>query len=406
MDKLILHCDLNNFYASVETLLHPELKETPLAVSGNPEKRHGVILAKNELAKKFGIKTGDVIWEAKRKCPDLVLLPPHFDKYMEYSRRVFELYTRYTDRVEPFGADECWLDCTGSVKLFGDGLSIANSIRKTIREETGLTASVGVSFNKVFAKLGSDLQKPDATTVIDRENYKDRIYGLKASEMLGVGRQTAAKLAKLNIITIGQLAAADKEAIGKNFGIVGERLVECARGEYFEPVREAVLSRKIKSVGHGMTASRDIVTDEDARTLIGYLADLVATRMRRYCVRGSGIAVDLRYSDLTHETKQTKLATAVCTALEIRDAAFSLLKQIRKPKPLRTITISVFDLCDIGVQQLDFLSESHDKNEKLEQAIDKIREKYGNSKLTKADLIAGDFIYDKTDAEDFLPFQR
>ena len=198
MEKIILHCDLNNFYASVECALNPELKDFPLAVAGNKENRHGVVLAKNEIAKKFGVKTGDVIWQAEQKCPGLRVVAPHFDSYTKYSDAIFELYTHYTDMVEPFGSDECWLDVTGCTRLFGDGKQIADSIRARVKKEFGLTLSVGVSFNKVFAKLGSDLKKPDATTVISKDNFKTLVWPLPASDMLMVGKKTSEKLVFLN----------------------------------------------------------------------------------------------------------------------------------------------------------------------------------------------------------------
>ena len=208
MDRIILHCDLNNFYASVETILHPEYKGKPIAVCGDPKKRHGIVLAKSQPAKIMGVKTGDTVWQAQQKCPDITIVAPTFPEYVRYSEEVFNIYTSYTDRVEHFGLDECWLDVTESVKLFGDGKTIADTVRRRVYEETGLTISVGVSFTKSFAKLGSDLKKPDATTVISRENYKNVVWPLNAGEMINVGRSTLKRLNKLNIFTLGDLAHA------------------------------------------------------------------------------------------------------------------------------------------------------------------------------------------------------
>lgn len=407
-DKIILHCDLNNFYASVECELNPEYKGQALAVSGNPEKRHGVVLAKNEIAKKFGIKTGDTIWEAKLKCPDITFVPPHFELYTKYSKQVFDIYSTYTCYVEPFGPDECWLDVTGSTKLFGSGFEIAEKIRKRVKEETGLSISVGVSFNKVFAKMASDMKKPDATTVISRENFKEKIWKLPASDMLMVGRKTAEKLAKLNIHTVGDLANADENLLTYQFGINGKKMKENANGENTESVREYVKSREIESVGHGMTATRDIKNYDDLYSMLCYLADLVATRMRKYNVKGYGVHIDLRSFELKHQSKQRKLLTPTQTAIDIANEAFSLAKEIWQcTPPLRTVTVSVFDLIPSdSAQQLSMFEVQDKKAENIELAMDKIRKKYGKDKIFRANTFGKDFIYDKNDDEDFLPFKR
>lgn len=404
MDRVILHSDLNNFYASVECSIRPELQGKPLAVAGSKEKRHGIVLAKNEIAKACGIKTGDTIWQAKQKCPDLIVVSPHFDLYMSYSEQVFELYTQYTDMVEPFGPDECWLDVTGSTHLFGSGKEIADKIRADIKRKFGLTASVGVSFNKVFAKLGSDIKKPDATTVIDRQNFRSIIWKLPVSDMLMVGKKTAEKLDGINIHTIGDLANADSFALQKLLGVNGISIYKSARGEDTEQVRKYHLSREVKSVGHGMTAVRDITTTEDAQILILYLSDLVATRMRKYGVRGSGISVHIRYSDLSGESKQTNMPLT-CASTIIAENALKLYKEIAT-KPARTITVTVFNLSHGDYMQLSLFGEDVEKAEKLDKAIDIIRAKYGKKSVGIAAMIEQDFIYDKTDSEDFLPFKR
>ncbi len=404
MDRIILHCDLNNFYASVECALNPELKGVPLAVAGSKENRHGVVLAKNEIAKSYGVKTGDVIWQAEQKCPGLQVVTPHFDNYMKYSDAVFELYTHYTDMVEPFGSDECWLDVTGCTRLFGSGKEIADSIRERVKQEFGLTLSVGVSFNKVFAKLGSDLKKPDATTVISRENYRELIWPLPASDMLMVGRKTSEKLKKLNIFIIGDLAAASESLLVSHLGVNGKHILLSARGEDSDPVRKAHLSRQIKSVGHGMTAVKDITLDEDGKALIFYLAGLVASRMRKYKVKGSGVAIHVRFSDLSGVSKQMTVPP-LNTSDKITEAAFKMYKSLAV-KPVRTITVSVFGLSSDEYVQTSMFDTEETKNERLEKAIDKIRSKYGKNSINRATLIDRDFIYDKTDNEDFLPFKR
>lgn len=399
-----MHCDLNNFYASVECALNPELRDFPVAVAGQKQSRHGIVLAKNELAKKFGVKTGDVIWQAQQKCPNLKVVSPHFSHYSKYSEAVTELYTRYTDMVEPFGCDECWLDVTGSKLLFGSGEQIANELRRKVKEEFGLTLSVGVSFNKVFAKLGSDLKKPDATTVISRENFKSLIWPLPASDMIMIGKKTSEKLKKLNIYTLGDLAAADENFLVSHFGINGKRMLECARGLDNEPVRKTHVKREIKSVSHGMTTVKDITSLPDAEALIYYLADLVATRMRKYKVKGCGVATHVRFFDLSWASKQTTVPP-LNTSDAITKHALELYKTIAT-KPVRAITVAVFALQNEEITQTSMFDVSNDKSERLEKAIDKIRAKYGKNTINRAALIEKDFMYDKTDDEDFLPFKR
>ncbi len=408
MDRVILHCDLNNFYATAECVSHAEWRNVPLAVCGDPNARHGIVLAKNEIAKKLGVRTGEAIWEAKRKAPDLVTVPPHFDLYMAYSKQMFALYNEYTDMVEPFGADECWLDVTGSRKLFGDGEQIANKIRERVKKESGLTCSVGVSFNKVFAKLGSDLKKPDATTVISRDNFKQLIWRLSADEMLMIGRRTYEQLKKLNITTIGDLACADSNVLKSTFGINGIRMQAYARGDDNEPVREAVRHREAKSIGHGMTAVRDIETDEDARDLIFYLSEKVAARMRKGNVRGALVSVGMRDNKLFSIVRQRMLPFATYSSDEIASAAFELFLENWNGDPMRTITVSMSKLVPSGEpQQMSFLTDTkrNDKLEKLDETLDYLNGKYGNI-VKRASLIGKDFLYDKTDDEDFLPFQR
>ena len=216
--RVILHSDMNSFYASVEMMLDPSLKGKAVAVCGATEDRHGIVLAKSELAKKAGVKTGMVNWEAKQRCPGLILVPPQYDQYLKYSKLAHQIYYRYTDLVEPFGMDECWLDLTGS-GAYGTGMEIAQKIRTACREELGLTVSIGVSFNKIFAKLGSDLKKPDAVTQITKEDFREKVWPLAAAELIYVGRATEAKLARYGVHTIGELAAIPPEILQKWFGV-------------------------------------------------------------------------------------------------------------------------------------------------------------------------------------------
>ena len=253
MERTILHCDCNGFFASVECVHRPELKEVPMAVCGDPENRHGIILAKNELAKQYGVTTAETIWQAKRKCPQLVLVAPHHDEYAHYSRLVNEIYQQYTDRVEPFGIDESWLDVTGCEELFGDGVTIAETLRRRVREEIGLTISVGVSFNKIFAKLGSDYKKPDATTVITRENFRQIVWPLPVGSLLYVGRAAQESLRRIGVTTIGELAQAEQKNLQLALGKLGEQLWVYANGMDESPVHRTDEKREVKSVGNGMT---------------------------------------------------------------------------------------------------------------------------------------------------------
>ena len=405
----ILHCDLNNFYASVETVLDPDLQGKYVAVSGDPTKRSGIILAKNTAAKNMGVKTGEAIWQAKQKCPELVCVPPHFSCYVHYSKRVREIYEQYTDRVEGFGLDECWLDVTHS-KIFGTPQEIADKLRQEVKEKTGLTISVGVSFNKTFAKLGSDLKKPDATTVITRENFKQVVWPLDVAEMLYVGGNTKKKLNEMGVYTLGDLANASLAVLKSRFGVIGERLKACAAGEDGDPVRQSHSERDIKSVGHGTTTLRDMVTYDDAETVISVLSEMVATRLRRYGYLGRVVHLDIRRNDLTHESKQTTVHET-CVAKDIYDTAIKLLRSIWKGQfdtPLRSLTVSVSKLCEVssGIQMTLF-DQKEEKQQKLEFSVDQIRKKFGFGAITKANVLNNDLVgKDMMAEEDLLPFKR
>lgn len=406
--SLFIHLDMNNFYASVECQLNPSLRDKPVAVAGSPEKRHGVVLAKNEIAKKFGVKTGDTVLEAEAKAPGIVFVPPHFDIYDKISKKMFGICNRYTCFVEPFGPDECWLDCTETVHLFGSGEDIANGLRASIKEELELTASAGVSFTKMFAKLGSDIKKPDATTVITRENYKEKVWGLAVGDLCGVGNKTAEKLKRLNILTIGDLARADERVLKKLLGKPGVDLRRIARGEEEGQVREAVCSRDVKSVSHGLTALRDLVTREDGVTLIGYLSELVAARLKKYSFKASGIYLGIRYSDLTRYGKQLALPSPICSSSDISDSAIALFDEIWNGQPLRSIDVGTFALSSaaqpVQLSMFDGTSKTESR-EKLDEIIAGLRMRYGKNAVIRASQMNEDIYTDK-DVGDFLPFKR
>ena len=396
-DPVILHCDCNGFYASVEQLKRPELKTVPMAVCGDPENRHGIILAKNELAKGFGVKTAETIGDAKRKCPDLVLVPPHHGEYARWSKIVNAIYARYTEQVEPFGIDESWLDVTGSVGLFGDGKTIADRLRKEVREETGLTISVGVSFNKIFAKLGSDYKKPDATTVISREDVVWMVWPKPVGDLLYVGASTQRVLAGLGIRTIGQLALADVELLELRLGKLGRQLWEYANGLEHSPVASVYDKRSVKSVGNGMTFRRDLVGEQDVQTGVRALSDEVATRLRKSGLRCRTVQLTIKEPSLRTITRQKGLERATDLAADITRAAMELWRDNwQAQNPIRMLTVTAQNLVspeEDAEQLLLFDEENAAKRQKkagLEQAMDAIRQKYGYGAIHSAGLLGND----------------
>lgn len=387
--RVIFHCDLNCFFASVELLDKPALWDVPVAVCGDPKSRHGIILAKNEPAKKRGVQTAETVWQAKKKCPVLVLLPPHHELYEVYSRRVNEIYGRFTDLVEPFGIDESWLDVTGSLHLFGgDARALADRIRATVKAETGLTVSVGVSFNKVFAKLGSDLKKPDATTVIPPEGWRDIVWPLPVGDMLFAGRSTQRVLGQYGIETIGQLAACPEAMAEQLLGKMGGQLWRYANGLDNSPVRPGHQREPVKSVGNGTTFPADLVRWEQIRQGLAPLCDSVATRLRRQRLYAGGVSVTLKGADFKTVSRQTRLDEPTHLMRDIWETAQELARQIWKaPTPIRAMTVTALYVTEDGqaYRQLDLLGQASakrsERQEKLESAVDAIREKYGSGAI-------------------------
>ena len=390
MDRIILHCDLNCFFASVELLSHPDLRHLPVAVCGDPSSRHGIILAKNEPAKRCGVQTAETIWQAKKKCPDLVLLPPHHDLYRFYSRKVNAIYDQYTDLVEPFGIDESWLDVTGSLHLFGgDAAALADTLRHRVREELGLTLSVGVSFNKVFAKLGSDYKKPDATTVISRENWKEIVWPLPVGDLLFVGGAARKLLAQYGVKTIGDLAACPTDMLESLMGKLGTQLHEYACGLDASPVRSRYDRETVKSVGNGTTFPQNLTTWEQVRGGIAVLADSVATRLRRYGLYAGGVQVTVRDPAFRDRSRQTQLSTPTHLIRDITAAALELTGQLWKPpSPIRALTVTAIHLAtpSDAYEQVDLFTAAEapkrKKQEQLEAAMDHIRSKYGTDAIS------------------------
>ncbi len=407
--KTILHCDANNFYASVECYLNPSLRGKFVAVSGNPEKRHGIILAKNQAAKKCGVKTGETIWQAKQKCPDLVCVPPHFDTYVDFSNRIFDIYSQYTDRVQPFGIDECWLDVTGSKRLFGDGRTIADTLRERIKREIGVTISVGVSFTKIFAKLGSDMKKPDATTVITPENFRDLVWKLDCADLLMIGRRTAEKLHKIGIFTIGDLANTDVEILRRLLGVNGVKLHESANGIEDDEVRYSYEKYVPKSVGNSTTLPADVSTREQLCAVVFALCEMVATRMRKHGFVGEGIGIGLRFNDLSHIGKQSAMPPTD-SAMQLCDCAMSLVDKIYtfgKDLPVRAVSVGVFDLLTQGSERQTSIFDSEEMHgHSLGTALDKIRSRYGYNSILSASVLQNAVICDGLEDSDFQPFKK
>ncbi|MDO4516583.1 MAG: DNA polymerase IV [Bacillota bacterium] len=385
MDRIIFHCDLNAFYASVELLSYPHLRQLPVAVCGDPGSRHGIILAKNEPAKALGVKTAETIWQARRKAPDLVLLPAHHDKYRYYSKLAGEIYRRYTDLVEPFGIDESWLDVTGTIHLFGgDPVALANRIREEMKQELGLTISVGVSFNKVFAKLGSDYKKPDAVTVISRENYRDLVWPLPVTDLLFVGRASARTLEAHNISTIGELAAADREELIRLLGKHGGQLHDYATGAERSPVRPAGTAPPPKSVGKGLTFRRNLTGEEEIRAGVRMLSERVAMGLRRHGMKCTTVQVAVRSPEFKTISRQRGTDAPTNVSREIMACAMDLIGRCWSwTSPVRAITVTASGLLpeEEAGDQLDLFtpgaSEKREKQEKLERAMDRLRDKYG-----------------------------
>ncbi len=406
--RKILHCDANNFYASIECMLDPTLKDKYVAVSGNPDKRHGIILAKNQKAKECGVKTGEVIWEAKRKCPNLVLVPPQFDKYVYYSNKIFDIYCQYTDRVEPFGIDECWLDVTGSMRLFKSATAIADELRERIKKEIGITISVGVSFNKIFAKLGSDMKKPDATTLISPDNFKTKVWPLDVSDLLMIGRKTEAKLKGLGINTIGDLANTNVDVLISKFGINGQKIYDNANGNNSEEVRLYYDKHIPKSIGNSTTMPKDVVLRDEAKAVIMALSEMVAIRLRKYGFIAGGVHLGMRFNDLSYVGKQSKLPYKINSASSICDFAMEIYDSMQHTLPLRLLSVTTFDLSKgEEMQQLSlFDDERVEKLRRIDASLDKIREKYGYNALKSASLLEYPFVTDGLEDSDFLPFKK
>ena len=392
MERVILHCDLNSFYASVELLDHPELQHLPVAVGGDKSSRHGVILAKNDHAKKFRVQTGEAIWQSKQKCPNLVILPAHHEKYTYWSQRVNEIYGDYTDLVEPFGVDESWLDVTGSLHLFGnDAVKLADEIRHRVQRDTGLTISVGVSFNKVFSKLGSDYKKPNATTYIPRERVTEIVHPLPVGDLLYAGRASQVTMKKFGIHTIGDLAGFDRDTLVILMGKQGAMLHDYATGVDGSAVAKMGDRPPPKSVGNGHTFAQNLEGEDQVRSGIAMLTDDVAGRLRKHGMKCGGISLTIRDVNLHDQSRQQRIEPATWIGREIAQAAMQLaIANWNMSNPIRALTVTAISLrpaSEAGEQFGFFEADNTQQREKLEgldRAIDQIREKYGKGAISVA----------------------
>jgi DNA polymerase-4 len=402
-DRVILHSDINSCYASIELLHHPELKGKPVAVGGDPEARHGIVLTADYVAKKCGVKTGMALWQAKQVCPDITFLPPRMDLYLRFSRMAHEIYGEYTDLQEPYGIDESWLDVTDSAGIKGDGYRIAKEISSRMKLELGITVSIGVSYNKIFAKLGSDYKKPDAITTMYRDEYKEKAWSLPASDLLYVGRSTDRKLQRMGIHTIGDIARTDEKWLVSSLGKMGSVLWGFANGYDTTPVRRENTSAPIKSIGNSTTTPRDLETDEDVKIILYVLAESVAARLRENGFRCRTVEISIRDCDLFSFTRQTKLSNASDITSEIGEAGYRLFREsYRWHKPIRSVGIRGADLVtDNYWEQLDLFHDAgmRDKMMRADKAVDEIRRRFGFYSIQRG-LMLGDNVLSKVNAKE------
>ena len=389
--RVILHSDLNSFYASVEMMLDPKLRGKAVAVCGSHEDRHGIVLAKSEPAKKAGVKTGMVNWQAKQRCPSLIIVPPQFEQYLKYSRLTREIYQRYTDQIEPFGIDECWLDVTGSQGVLGSGEQIAENIRQSVCSELGLTVSIGVSFNKVFAKLGSDLRKPDAVTVIDEDNFRQVIWQLPANQLLFVGRATEHKLAEQGIRTIGDIVAAGADMMQRLLGKNGGLLWLYASGLDQARVVTDDLRPPVKSVSHGITCRDDLINNDEVWMVLLELSQDIGHKLRLHQLYACGVQLAVKDNLLSYRQFQAPLDVPSQSPMEIAVKARDLfLKNYAWQNQVRALTVRVFNLIPGSwPQQMNVFDDQRKRRQRqiLEQTVDELRGRFGNRVIYNAVLL-------------------
>ena len=377
---------MNSFYASVECLYNPSIRNKPVAVGGSEERRHGIILAKNDIAKRFDVRTGDTIWQAKQKCSNLIIVPPDYKKYIKFSKMASEIYNNYTNQVESFGLDECWLDVTGSTHLFGNGEQIAETIRHRIKSELGITCSIGVSFNKIFSKLGSDMKKPDAITIITKDNFKSKVWPLPAEDLLFVGRSTKNKLRRYGITTIGDIANSGINFLETILGKWGAYIWGYANGMDYSPVRNIEHHAEIKSIGNSITAPRDLITLNDIKIILYKMSESVTERLRESNLMCSTVQIWVRDNELNSYERQGKITIPCAETQAIFNKALNLfLVNHKSGKPVRSLGVRACNLNMADAYQLSFQPDIEQlrKREKLEETIDNIRHRFGHHSIQR-----------------------
>lgn len=391
MERVIIHSDMNSCYASIECSLNPELKGKPVAVGGSVEDRHGIILAKTAEAKKYGVKTAEAIWQAKIKCPDLIVVEPHFDWYVKYFKLARKIYARYTDKIEPMGLDEAWCDLTGSIRLFGSVDRITDEIRDAFKNELGITVSIGVSYNKIFAKLGSDLADVDSVVKINKENFKDDIWSLPVGTMMGVGRKTAKKLESYCIKTIGDLARCNPDWLQKVFGVIGADIWNFANGFDNSPVMTDGYSAPIKSVGHGITCTMDLVNADEVWKVFLYLSQDVSKRLRGADLFATGVQISVRDNKFLTRQFQCELPFSTQSATEIAKTAIALFhKNYTWNYDVRAVSVRAINLKKANEPlQLSFYSDfkKHEKQKKIDDTVMDLRRRFGDGVIFNACLM-------------------
>lgn len=391
MERIIFHIDCNKFYASVECLHRPEIRNKPVAVGGSEESRHGIILTKNEIASKYDLKVGEPIRSALKKCPELIVIPPDFPLYMWFSEAVRDILSEYTDIIEPFGIDESWIDVTATAHLYGGKEKLAYIIKERIKKELGITVSIGVSFNKVFAKLGSDYKKPDAITVISKDNFKEIVWPLPANDLLYIGKATFETLKKHYRYTIGDVAGTEPELLKKWFGKVGIMLHSYANGFDLTPVCKTELLPDIKSIGNSTTTPRDLINLDDAKTVLFVLTESVCRRLREQGFRCSVVKIHIRNNKLETVSAQKKLDFPTNITREISQTAYNLFKDTYKfENPIRSIGVAVSNfISDEIPAQYDFFTDTSKKEklESIDKTVDDLKRRYGNYTIQRANLL-------------------
>ena len=386
-ERVIFHCDANSFFASVEIAENQQLIGKPVAVSGNPATRTGIILTKNEIAKKFGVLTGEAIWQAKLKCPNLICVGPHYKIYDQYSKKLRKIYEKYTDRVESFGIDECWLDVTDSLKFFGSKEFLANKIREDVKNTLNITISVGVSFGKLFAKLGSDLKKPDAVTVISYDNFEKIIYPLPINAIIGIGRRLELRFNKMGVSRLGDITKLPDFILKKKFGIIGLDLKQKLLGNDFDEVRKCDDFVAPKSIGNGTTTITDIYSRTEIKAVVGALCDEVSTRLRHEGFNASSLSVTLKTADFKRVHNTTRLPFCSCYSVDLVKAVMEMLDSVwQYNQAIRAVRICAYNLSSAKQTQLNMFSNQI-KNYVLNSSVDEIRHKYGYFSLIPASTL-------------------